>query len=358
MSLVSQAFNEFARRKRRGFGAGSARTYTVGASEIGMCERRTGYLKHFKPPDEGYTDGWGAMQRGVTFEQAFFVPAMRKYYGDHFIMSGGKQERLVLGELSATPDALLIDQPRDALAHLGVPDLGPSGCVPLECKTVDPRLNLSRPRVENEFQLQVQLGLLRRLTQYKPDYGVLVYTNASFFDDVIEFALPYDDATFREAQKRAVRIMQATKAEQLQPEGWIAGGSECTYCPWSKSCRAIRGDVPDQVEALPQDQMDPEFLEHIINLAIEERARDIAVKETQADHRTAQENIKAALREKGLRMVKTSVINVVWSTMVGRPSYDMPKLKAAATAAGVDVQAYERVGEPSDRLSVTVKNLS
>ena len=39
-----------------------------------------------------------------------------------------------------------------------VPDIGPSRCVAIECKTIDPRINLSEPKTEHTFQAIVQLG--------------------------------------------------------------------------------------------------------------------------------------------------------------------------------------------------------
>ena len=48
--------------------------------------------------------------------------------------------------------------------------------------------------------------------------------------------------------------------------------------------------------------------------------------------------------------------SIVWSAVKGRPSYDMPGIKAAAVAAGIDLQRYETVGEPSDRLTISITN--
>ena len=349
MSIVQDAFDKYARTARRGF-ARATREGTVGASEVGLCARKTWYGKHRAEHDHGYIEGWGAAKRGTTFEKKFFVPALRKHYGESLLFTGAQQKRLVDKYLSATPDGILVNQKRDLLAGMMVPDIGPSKCVAIECKTIDPRINLSEPKGEHTFQVHTQLGLLNKLTKYKPRFGVLIYTNASFFDDTIEFVVEFDPAVFAQAEHRAKLIMQADSAADLKPEGWIDGGAECNYCPYAKACRVLRGGVPDNEKVAD----DPQFIAELIDLATQERAAHGIVASATAEHRGWQEKIKSRLREQGLRFVKTREMSVSWSAVKGRPSYDMPAIKAAALAAGVDLQQYETVGEPSDRLLVSV----
>ena len=223
MSIVKEAFDNHARFVRRGFK--SDRMKTVGASEIGLCSRKIWYVKHNAARDVEYVDGWGAARRGVTFEKQFFVPAMRKHYGANLIDTGAQQKRHVDKYLSATPDGILINQKRNLLAGLMVPDIGEGKCILLECKTIDPRINLSEPKGEHVFQAQVQLGLVRKLTKYKPKYCVLVYTNASFFDDNVEFVIEFNPEVFARAEQRAKAIILARDASELKPEGWIDGAS-------------------------------------------------------------------------------------------------------------------------------------
>jgi CRISPR/Cas system-associated exonuclease Cas4 (RecB family) len=349
MSIVREAFDKHARSTKRKFKV--PREKTVGASEIGQCIRKTWYRKHAQPYDAGHVDGWGAARRGNVFEDKFFVPAMRKHYGDKLLFTGAQQKRLVHGNmLSATPDGLLVDQPRTLLAGLMVPDIGPSRCVALDCKTIDPRINLSEPKPEHVFQVQVQLGLFRLLTKYKPDFGVLSYTNASFFDDNVEFVVRFNSEVFEEAKKRAARIMMSSTASDVRPEGWIAGGDECKYCPFSKACMALRGHVPDNDDVAT----DPQFIAEMKELATQERAAHSEFKQAEIEHREAQEKIKSRLKEKGLRLVKTRDLSIAWSAVKGRISLDMPGIKAAAVAAGINLQQFETVGEKTDRLLVTV----
>jgi CRISPR/Cas system-associated exonuclease Cas4 (RecB family) len=347
MSIVKDAFDKHAVRKvKRG------REKTVGASEIGQCARKIWYEKHKVEYDRELIDAWGAARRGSVFESRFFVPAMRKHYGDKLLWAGTQQQRLVDKQLSATPDGLLIEQPRNLLAGLMVPDIGPSRCVVVECKSIDPRVNLSEPRTGHEFQVIVQLGLIRKLTKYKPDYGVIIYTNASFYDDTIEFVVRHDPQVFEHAQRRANQIILSSLASDLKPEGWIAGGNECKYCPFASTCRALRGDVPQHADSV--SKTDPQLIAELTDLAREERRLADDAEAAKAAQREAQEKIKARLRERGLSSVKASGISIIWSAVKGRPSYDMPGIKAAAKAAGIDLQRFETVGEPSDRLTVSV----
>ena len=352
MTFTSDVFSAYARKKQRKFGR--SRMKTVGASEIGQCIRKIGYLKHDDADDSNinpdHVDTWGASRRGTTFENHFFVPAMRERFGDKLLYAGGQQKTLTDGQLSATPDGLLVKQPHNILAGLQIPNIGPSGELVIECKTIDPRVNLSEPRLNHVFQAQVQLGLFRIVTKHRPDYALLVYTNASFFDDTIEFVVRYDAAIFAQARRRAAQVFNATQASDLEPEGWIGGGRECDYCQFSTACRALRGDVPNTESVT----IEPQFLAELFDLATAERACRAQLEAAEAEHRAAQEKIKVALKSQSLNRVKTREMNIVWSTVVGRPSFDMPKLKEAAVAAGFNLQRFERVGQPTDRLTVQV----
>jgi hypothetical protein len=195
------------------------RAHTVGASDVGQCARKVFYAKRDAPRDSGFVDGWGAQLRGSVFERELWVPALRAAFGDRLLYAGDAQCTLTLGALSATPDGLLVGLPRDALAPLGVPDLGAGRALVVECKTVDPRVALSEPRPAHTLQVQVQLGLIRALTPHRPEFALISYADASFWDLVVEFAIPFDPAMFEAARQRAAAIMRARAAAELAPEG-------------------------------------------------------------------------------------------------------------------------------------------
>ena len=353
--LVKPALQAHAEKQIKQFHRtrGVSREKLVGASEVGLCLRRIKFAKVVTMPPEG----WGATQRGTNFEMNYWVPAMRKHYGKNLLYSGSQQRSLIHGQLRATPDGLLIHQKRNALKDLGVDDIGPSGEIVLDCKTIDPRINLSTPKPEHEFQIQVQMALFNITTRHRPRYGVLSYVNASFFDDVVEFAVKYDPAVYEQARSRAAQVLKPKILPlDLPPEGWIAGGKECNWCPFAAPCQELRGEVPDAVTTI--GNFEQGLLDRIAVLAREERRLDATASGIEETQRKIQHEIKELLRVHGLNRIAHDGITVVWSPVKGRPSFDMPALRAAAAKLGLDIQTFETVGQPTDRLTITIRQTS
>ena len=332
------------------------RTQTIGASEIGHCSRKTfavknaGDAKHALTPDSDYHDGWGARLRGTLMENEFWAPAMKSKYGDKLLFSGKDQRTFASGYLSATPDGLLIEQDRDALAYLKVPDIGnddiSSNCFMVESKTIDPRANLWEPKSENVFQTQVQMGLVRELTEWKPSYSLLSYMDASFWDDITEFVIPFDPKIFEVAKQRARMIMTATHFTELKPEGWIAGGSECEYCPFTRACGIARRSIPAQ-EAIA----DVQFVAEITELARAIRQYENAIEFNGTRMREMQNDLRERLRAKQVRKIPSVV---TWTPVKGRKTYDASLMKNKLIDEGIDVEQYSKTGDPSDRLVITL----
>lgn len=338
--MIKQALEEYANKSGRTF---EDRTKTVGASEIGQCSRKIAWTKRGHPPDEGYHVRWGAHFRGTTIEQNFWVPAMRAKFGDNFFYAGAHQQTFVDGYLSATPDGLVCGLQKDALKDLGVDDIE-SDCILVECKTVDPRVNLYKEKDQNHFQVQVQVGIVRNHTQiFQPVYALISYVDASFWDECSEFPVRFDQGIYDAAQSRAKNIL-TLDPKDLKPEGWIAGGGECEYCPFVKPCGVVRRSVPEENAAA-----DPQFVAEISDLCRDAIDAQKAAEEATAEYLDIQQQIKDRLRAKKVRKIKGVV---TWSAQKGRKSYDNVLLKEAASAAGVDVESYSTTGEPTDRLQI------
>ena len=316
----------------------------VGASEIGMCLRRISFAKRQKTSVES----WGATERGKTFEDYYWLPAMKRLFGKNLVYAGKQQKTFLRGHLRATPDGLLINQPRGALKEYGVDDIGASREIVLDCKTIDPRINLGSPKPEHEFQIQVQMALMRLTTKHRPNFGILSYVNASFYDDVTEFVIAYDPLVFETAKARAAKAL-TLEPNTLPPEGWIAGGKECDFCPFVSECRQMRGDVP----AAAASNIDHGFLDQVVGLAREERYWHTKSSGASDEQRKMQHSIKELLRAHGLNRVEHDGMVINWHPVKGRLAYDMPALRAAAVALGLDVGKFETVGEPTDRLVIT-----
>lgn len=335
------------------------RSQTVGASEIGQCIRKTFWVKNEGDPlygvsrDADYIDGWGARMRGTIYENEFWAPAMKSVFGEKLLFAGAEQKTLVNRFLSATPDGLLTNMPSNALTHLGIDDIN-GDCILIEAKTADPRTNLSAPKPENVFQTQVQMGLIRDLTPYKPNYSLLSYTDASFWNEVLEFPIEFDPEIYRAAETRAATIMTATSAADLKPEGWIAGGKECEYCPFTKACGVARTSVPEKSDA-PVDQ---QFVAEIADMARELKNLEMENENEVKKIRTLQDAIRDRLREKGQRRIVGDGVSVLWSPVKGRQSWDQKGIREAAASAGVDLAQYERTGEATDRLVIQLTEQS
>ena len=319
------------------------RTKTIGASEIGQCSRRVWYVKNKQPQDVDYADDWGARVRGTVFEDSFWAPAMKRRFGKDLLYSGKSQKTFQDGHLSATPDGLITGLKNDALKHLGVPDIG-SDSILAECKTVDPRVDLTVAKAHNVYQTQVQLHLVRKLTKFKPNYSLLNYASASFWSEITEFAVKYDPAVAAAAEQRATAIIMGKAATDFQPEGWVAGGKECTHCPFLKPCGIERRNLPFQ--DLP---IDPQFKAEMTDMVREAKAIEASIEDNESALRIQQQAIKDRLREKGIKKIPGVV---TWSNVKGSQRYDNKAVQAAAIAAGVDIEKFKTEGEPTDRLTL------
>lgn len=322
------------------------RTKTIGSSEIGGCIRRTWYIKNSKDHDLSHVARWGAAERGNLFENHLWEPALRKKFGKKLMYSGPDQKTFVDGELSATPDGLLIGAARDSLKHLGIKDIG-GNCLSLECKTIDPRVNLIEAKHQNMMQVQVAMGIIRAKTVHKPNYALISYANASFLDDITEFAIPFEENLYAAAKTRAAQIYKAKDAKELKPEGYIKGGKECDHCPFQEACGVERHNLPSAKYVTKE--IDPQLKAEFIDM-VRAANKIKAVKEgAEEEFKAAAEEIKDRLREKGIRKIE-GVLN--WSDTKGRQSYDMASLIAAAESKGIKTEKYSRVGEATSRLTL------
>jgi hypothetical protein len=356
--MINDALAAYAKSTARTF---ENRENTVGASEIGQCARKVYFAKNAGDPiygaesDEDFADVWGARLRGQLFENYFWEPALRAHHGAKLLYAGADQKTLVCGFLSATPDGLLIEQPADALAGLGVNDIDGDASLVVECKTIDPRVKLDGARPEHTYQAIVQLGLFREVTKHRPEWAAISYVNASFLDDIIEFPVRFNPAVFDNAKKRAAQIAVATSASELKPERWIAGGRECEHCPFTQACGVIRHSVPTAPQA---ETVDPQFIAEISDLARDAKRQRGEVEAATAALREIEYDIKERLRAKNARQIKGAGVSVTWSAVKGRPSYDMPAIREAAEKLGLHLAEYETVGEPTDRLTIRVSEQS
>lgn len=346
MNIIKTALDAYARSKALEKTFLLDRTRTIGASEIGQCARRMYWVKNEGRVNDDHKDGWGARIRGSVMEDKFWVPAMQKRFGKNLLLSGKQQTTIADRYLSATLDGIVINQPRNALAIMGVPDIGPGLCFNLECKTIDPRVNLTEAKQEHMLQTQTGMGLIRDLTKYKPEVTIVSYMDASFWDDVDEYAIRFDPSIYQKMHDRAVKIKTASNAHELKPEGWIAGGKECEHCPFTDACGVIRRSVPERELAA-----DPQFVAEITDLCLTHEKVKKKVGAAEAELNEIKDQIKNRLREKSVRKLPGIVS---WSPVKGKTLIDNKSLQEAAAAAGIDIEEFKTTGEPTDMLRVTL----
>jgi hypothetical protein len=161
----------------------------------------------------------------------------------------------------------------------------------------------------------------------------------------------FDPTIFENAKHRAAQILTARAADELKPEGWIAGGRECEFCPYTRACGVIRHAVPTRATSEP---VDPQFIAEICELALAAKEHRTAAEAATAAQREVEHEIKERLRAKGVRHVVGNGVSVTWSAVKGRPSFDEKGIREAAINAGINLAEYETVGDSSDRLVIRV----
>jgi CRISPR/Cas system-associated exonuclease Cas4 (RecB family) len=245
---------EFAKTRRKTWQHDRAKT--VGASEVAACIRKVAASKMGIAPDDDHVDSNGFAVRGDVIEGAWSAPLMdfiAAQWGGVSHGTGQENQETIIGKgvpLSATPDCIMTGIRRDALTPYGIPDIGPSQTIVIELKSLDPRVARHKlPKFSHPKQLTVQMGMLRKQGIHNPNYGVVLYVDASNYFDLMAFPVKYDEKDFKALVKRADTIMKCTDHNLLIPEGKVRGGSECNECPYARQCIGFRpfvvgGDDP------------------------------------------------------------------------------------------------------------------
>ena len=258
MLTLNDACLPFARTLKTGFS--HDRSKTVGASEIGQCIRKTVYSKLGLAPDEDQPSDTGFTTRGNVMEDAWSAPLLEfwaKANGGKFIHGGQGNQITLKGDkvsLSSTPDGVAINMPRDCLAQYDVPDIGPSCAVAGEIKSIDPRYNKAKlPKVPHVPQTMAQLGLIRRSPSLgvKPDWGFVLYVDASDYFDLRVYPVKYSEAAFKSLVMRADLILKTVDPNHVRPEGKDRGGGDCSECPYARQCLGYKPYVPGEDAKAP-----------------------------------------------------------------------------------------------------------
>jgi hypothetical protein len=297
----------------------------MNASSAESCIRKQWFERHSDPVEQD----WGFARRGKQGE--LYIVDCLIAAGAPVAYVGSDQQSIVSDthRISATPDGYLRGE-RD---------------VALEFKTIDPRTNRANlPKTEHVTQLRIgmELAHLQPHDWPKPDHGVLIYMDASNYDDLLEVKIDRDPEILDRMSGRAARMLRAKDASRLDREGRRTG--ECKKyggCPFAEQCGVeIEGEAKVS-RGNRGSRLDDAVRDYVMAKADEDAAK--------AAKASAAETIKAELVSRNTRQLAVGNHSVELAEVAGRTSVDWK----AAEKAGVNLDPYKKVGKPSERLTVS-----
>jgi len=300
----------------------------LNASEAGQCIRQLWYAKHGA---KAAPQQWGFARRGKAAERFVIDSLVAGNVPLRF--AGADQQSIPDAELkiSATPD--------------GVIDFGNGEWILIEIKSFDPRSNTSKfPKPDNVLQLDIGIGLVAKHLApkgVKVVRGLLIYINASDYDDIRQFEVTHDAGVLKRMAAKASKVLKTRSAEPLDREGKRDGG--CRYCPFTEVC----GVTADEASS----RSGPARANRGSNFAAA-ATRFLEVKDEaaalEAEESDLKETIKQELASRKTTTATVGDIVVTLTSVAGRTTLD----KAAVAKAGIDLSKFEKVGKPSERLEV------
>lgn len=329
------------------------RNESVGASEAFDCIRKTHYKKFPADyePDDGHVADWGAAKRGDIIENHFAVPATIASLpkGAKLLMAGDDQDTLRIDRLSATPDGLAVNLPRDALKQLGIDDIE-SDSVVIEYKSFDPRANITQAKEIHAGQTQVQMGLIHELTEYRPEYAVVIYFNASWLSDIRPYVVKRDPKIYEAAVARSKQVFETVDAADLMAEGKISGA--CLLCEFTMECAYTTGESTPKAK---KKISDAEVVERLAVLAGRQKELSALSKDAEKDRKQVDEEIKELLRDNDTKGFTDEQVSISLAWIAGKKSLDTLALTAALQEHGLNIEDYQRDGNGYERLTVKIK---
>jgi hypothetical protein len=328
------------------------RNASVGASEAFSCLRKVYFKKFQYDSDDGHEQDWGAAKRGDIIENHFAVPATQAIMteGAELLYAGEEQETLRKGRLSATPDGLAVGLDSDALSQLGIADiLGQS--VVIEYKSFDPRANIKEAKEIHVGQVQVQMGLIHELTEFRPEYAVIVYFNASWYSDIRPYVVKRDPKIYEAAKKRAKMIYACENPADLMAEGKISG--ECNLCEFTQECAFTTGENFPKAKRKIEDQA---VLDRLAVLSGRQKEHAAIAKDSEHEKKLIEAEIKEILRENDTKSAGDDRFTISNSWCSGKKSLDTLALAADLLEQGKSIEDYQTEGNGYERLTVKLKD--
>lgn len=309
MALLNGAGAIDARKKWSHPGGRSA---WANASEIMSCIRMQWYEKN---GEDGEEQDWGYARRGS--------------HGEKYIREALRAANVPLvGEWTyADKDTRIAGTPDDR-----------AGKTALEFKTIDPRAARHRlPRANHVVQVQIGMELAI-LDDVEIDSGVLLYMDASNYNDLVAYPVERDPDILSKLAPRAKKLLGARKASSLEREG-IEGG-DCKNCAFKTACGVDLEKGSSKARGNRGSALFKQ-VQHYVDLRAQEKGVAATLK-------GLKEKITGELTSRKTTKIGIGGYVVELQPVKGRASLD----RKAVTAAGIDLSPFEKTGAPSTRLTI------
>jgi hypothetical protein len=365
---LKAAFEDWAAERSLGFD--DDRSSTIGASEIGKCARKVAAEKALarqgkKPPKQGSS---GAAIRGDVMEDNVTVPLLeyaiaKQLPGAKLVWASQKEQRRFKSEtwrMSATLDGLIVNAPRTALERYGITDIG-SDCIVVEAKSFDPRKNENNfPDPAHIDQAIQQMGLLRASGEANPVWAIIVYVNASFYDDIKVYPVRFTSEAFDNLKRRALSIMGANDPMAVRPEGKIAGGKECETCWMIDKCGGYAECVPHKAKDF--ETLPPGLRQQIMSAVGTYSNVSRQLEDLTARYEVAKATIKELLTTANTKSAKLKLkdgrsFSVSWRKYGPKKRTNMEAVAKALDAAGYSLDDFQEQGKGPGTEALIVKEL-
>jgi len=306
-------------------GFGIDRSKYMNASSAASCIRKQWFERNLPPVEQD----WGFARRGKQGE-LYLVDCLLAS-GAELAYCGGDQVSIVSEEhrISATPDGYIMTD---------------DGWVALEFKTIDPRTNRNYlPREDHLTQLRIgmELAHLQDDDFPKPIAGMLVYMDASNYNDIIEFDVDRDRDILDRLAPRANKMLSANTVGRLDREGKRDG--QCKKyggCPFAEQC-----GIEIEGEATVSRSNRGSGLDAAVQAYVLAKGDEQAAK---ARKDNAAETIKAEMSARNASHLMVGNHRVELALIAGRRSYDWKQMEKA----GIDLSPFMKVGKASERLTI------
>ena len=171
--------------------------------------------------------------------------------------------------------------------------------------------------------------------------GLLVYMDASNYDDISQHIVEMDEGILDRMAKRAKKVLNTVDVAGLDREGKRNGGKECqSMCAFKSVCGVTAEDASSRKRANRGSNIDKAAVRY---MDIKDQTDLLKVEQD-----GLKEDIKNELLARKTQKGMVGNIEISLAVSKGRASLDRKRVKAA----GIDLSPFETVGAPSERLTL------